>query len=170
MCYKTLTPATPSLTPCRRSLRRRLFLSYSRISHILTNPKVHYRVHKSLPLVLIQSHIHSPYILPSYFVKFHFNIILPITLRPSKWPLYWTFSKTVVIHLDLITLITPGGRSKWPRVLRRGSSAARLLGLHVRTPPGHGSLSVVECCVLSGRGLCIEPITRPERSNRVWCV
>jgi hypothetical protein len=27
-----------------------------------------------------------------------------------------------------------------------------------------------ECCVLSGRGLCDEVITRPEESYRLWCV
>jgi hypothetical protein len=27
-----------------------------------------------------------------------------------------------------------------------------------------------ECCVLSGRGLCEELITRPEESYRLWCV
>jgi hypothetical protein len=27
-----------------------------------------------------------------------------------------------------------------------------------------------ECCVLSGRGLCDGPITRPEKSYRLWCV
>jgi len=27
-----------------------------------------------------------------------------------------------------------------------------------------------ECCVLSGRGLCDELITRPEDSYRLWCV
>ena len=27
-----------------------------------------------------------------------------------------------------------------------------------------------ECCVLSGRGLCDELITRPEESCRLWCV
>jgi hypothetical protein len=27
-----------------------------------------------------------------------------------------------------------------------------------------------ECCVLSGRGLCDRPITRPENSDRVWYV
>ena len=26
------------------------------------------------------------------------------------------------------------------------------------------------CCVLSGRGLCDELITRPEDSYRLWCV
>jgi len=27
-----------------------------------------------------------------------------------------------------------------------------------------------ECCVMSGRGLCDELITRPEESYRLWCV
>jgi len=27
-----------------------------------------------------------------------------------------------------------------------------------------------ECCVLSGRGLCDEPITHPQESYRLWCV
>jgi hypothetical protein len=27
-----------------------------------------------------------------------------------------------------------------------------------------------QCCVLSGRGLCDELITRPEESYRLWCV
>jgi hypothetical protein len=27
-----------------------------------------------------------------------------------------------------------------------------------------------ECCLLSGRGLCGELITRPEDSYRLWCV
>jgi hypothetical protein len=39
-------------------------------------------------------------------------------------------------------------RSQWPRVLRHGSAAARLLGLWVRIPPRHGCLSLVSvvCC------------------------
>jgi hypothetical protein len=27
-----------------------------------------------------------------------------------------------------------------------------------------------ECCVLSGRGICVGLIIRPEESYRVWCV
>jgi hypothetical protein len=27
-----------------------------------------------------------------------------------------------------------------------------------------------ECCVLSGRGLCDGPISRPEESYLLWCV
>jgi hypothetical protein len=47
-------------------------------------------------------------------------------------------------------------RSKWPRGLRRRSTAARLLA--------------ILGCVLSGRGLCDELITRPEESYRLWRV
>jgi hypothetical protein len=45
-----------------------------------------------------------------------------------------------------------------------------LLGLWVRIRRGHGYLSLVECCVLSGRGLCDGLITRLGESYRLWCV
>jgi hypothetical protein len=61
-------------------------------------------------------------------------------------------------------------RSWWPCGLRRGSAAARLLGLRARIPRGAWMSVSFECCVLSGRGLCDRPITRPEKSYRVWCV
>ena len=59
------------------------------------------------------------------------------------------------------------GRFQWPRGLRRGSAAARLLGLRVRMPPGAWMSVCSECCVLSGRGLYVGQITRPEESYRV---
>ena len=62
-------------------------------------------------------------------------------------------------------------RSQRPRGLRRRSTAARLLGLCVRIPPGVWMSVCCECCVLmSGRGLCDELATRPEESYRLWCV
>jgi len=61
-------------------------------------------------------------------------------------------------------------RSQWPRGLRRGSAAARLLRLWVPIPPGAWRSVCCECCVLSGRGLCDGLITRPEESYRMWCV
>ena len=61
-------------------------------------------------------------------------------------------------------------RSQWPRGLRRGSTAARLLKLKVRIPARTWMSVCCECCVLSGRGLCEELITRPEESYRLWCV
>ena len=60
-------------------------------------------------------------------------------------------------------------QSQWPRGLRRGSAAALLLRLWVRIPPGAWKTVSCECCVLSGRGLCDEQITRPEESYRLWC-
>jgi hypothetical protein len=62
------------------------------------------------------------------------------------------------------------GRSQWPRGLRRRSAAARLLRLWVRVPRMAWISVCCECCVLSGRGLCDELITRPEESYRLWCV
>ena len=50
------------------------------------------------------------------------------------------------------------------------SAAARLLRSWVRIPPGAWIFVCCECCVLSGRGLCDELITRPEESYRMWCI
>ena len=61
-------------------------------------------------------------------------------------------------------------RSQWPRGLRRRSTAARLLRLWIRNPPGAWMFFCCECFALSGRGLCDELITRPEESYRLWCV
>jgi hypothetical protein len=58
----------------------------------------------------------------------------------------------------------------WPRSLRRRSAAARLLRLWVRIPAGTWMSVCCECCVLSGRGICDELITRPEESYWRWCV
>jgi hypothetical protein len=60
--------------------------------------------------------------------------------------------------------------SLWPRGLRRGFAAARLLGLRFRIPPGEWVFVSCECCVLSCRGFCIGLMTRLEESYRVCCV
>ena len=81
----------------------------------------------------------------------------------------------VVQHLNHCATAVPlytiwQSRSQWPRRLRRRSVAARLLRLWVRIPPGAWMFVCCDCCVLSGRGLCDELITRPEESNRLSCV
>ena len=58
----------------------------------------------------------------------------------------------------------PGSRSHWLHSLRRGSTAAHFLRLWVQIPPGAWMSVCHECCVLSGRGLCDEPIAPPEES------
>ena len=60
--------------------------------------------------------------------------------------------------------------SQWPRGLRRRSALARLLGSWVRITPEAWTFVCCECCVLSGRGLWDELITRSEESYRLWCV
>jgi hypothetical protein len=60
--------------------------------------------------------------------------------------------------------------SHLPCGLRRTSAASRLLKMWVRIPPRAWMSVCCECCVLSGRGLCDEPITRPEESYQMWCV
>ena len=49
-------------------------------------------------------------------------------------------------------------------------AAAHMLGSRVRIPPGARIFVCCECCVLSGRDLCDELITRPEESYRLCCV
>jgi hypothetical protein len=61
-------------------------------------------------------------------------------------------------------------RSQWPRGLRRRSTAACLLRSWVRIQPVAWVFVCCVWCVLSGRGLCDELITRPEESYRMWRV
>ena len=46
-----------------------------------------------------------------------------------------------------------------------GRSPAEIVGSN----PTGGMDVCLLCCVLSGRGLCDEMITRPEESYRLWC-
>jgi hypothetical protein len=54
------------------------------ISCMLRNAKVHYRVNKSPPLFSYLSHMNSVHIIPPYFSKIHFNIILPSSLAIQR--------------------------------------------------------------------------------------
>ena len=76
------------------------------------------------------------------------------------------WSSAVTIYIMCLRL----SQYRWPRGLRRRSAAARLPRLWVRIPPGAWMSVCCECCVLSGRDLCDELITRPEESYRLWCV
>ena len=66
----------------------------------------------------------------------------------------------------LCQLLGHASRFQCLRCQRRGSAAAHLLGFWVRIPPGAWMSVCWECCVLTGRGLCIWLIIRPEESYR----
>ena len=61
-------------------------------------------------------------------------------------------------------------QSLWQCGPRRGSAAAHLLGLQVQILLGAWMSVSCEGCVLSGRGLCVGLIARPEESCHMWCV
>jgi hypothetical protein len=75
----------------------------------------------------------------------------------------------IVILGGVMHVLSVGANTMVDHCLRRGSTAALLLGLRVRIPQLACLPISCECCVLSGRGLCDEPIPCPEESYRV-CV
>jgi hypothetical protein len=83
------------------------------------------------------------------------------------------FEKPFVLNLGRIRFWKSNYRfirSQWKRGLRSRYTAALLLRLWVRIPPGAWMFVCCQCCVLSGRCLCGGLITRPEDSYRLWCV
>ena len=53
----------------------------------------------------------------------------------------------------------------WPRSMSRPPAEGNF-----KSRRRHGCFACCECCVLSGRGLCVGLITRPEESYRLCCV
>ena len=55
------------------------------ISCILWNAKFHYRFHKTQPLVTTLNQVNLFHAFPSCFLRFHFNIILPLMPKSCNW-------------------------------------------------------------------------------------
>ena len=115
-----------------------------------------------------------------------FNITGQIRPRYSECPLAFSFSDwdfvlcfsyvvyaryiSILYHMPFLHPNNTWCRFPWPRGLRCGSAAARLLELPVRISTEAWMCVTHECCVLSGRGLCVRLIIRPQESYWVWCV
>ena len=67
------------------------------------------------------------------------------------------------VCFNIILLVTTC-RSRWPRHVRHGSAAARMLGLRIWIPPRTWTSVSCKCSVFSGRVLCDGPFTCPEES------
>ena len=87
----------------------------------------------------------------------------------NDWQSDWLADKLTILFIYVCIYLLMG-RSHWPCCLRYGSTAARLLRSWIRNPPGAWISVCCECCMLSGRDLCDELITRPEECYRLWCV
>ena len=123
-----------------------------------------YRSLSSLLCSFLHSLVNSPQYSPQHLIlKHHQPTFLPQCDRPSFTPIQNRRQNYTSVYINLC-------RSQWPRGLRRGFAAARLLRSWVRIPPWAWMFVGCECYMLSGRGLCDELITRPEESYWLRCV
>jgi len=61
-------------------------------------------------------------------------------------------------------------RGQWSRCLQARVCGRSIAGIVGSNPTGSWISVSCECCVLSGRGLCVGLITRPEAFYRMWFV
>jgi hypothetical protein len=104
MMKRSLTHSlTHSLMELNPSWKAANCAATQELPSILWNPKVHYRIHKSPPLIPIPSQINPIHTIPSYLSNTYFNIVhpplrlgLPSGLLPSGFP-------TSILHAFLFS-------------------------------------------------------------------
>jgi hypothetical protein len=75
------------------------FAASQKISLILWNPKVQYRIHKCPPPVSIRSQLDLVHNSKSYFLKIHLNIIFPSKSGSPQWSLSLRFPHQNPLHV-----------------------------------------------------------------------
>ena len=95
----------------------------------------------------------------------YLQVCLPFAALSS-----FILTKKFYVHVKQSVACDVTHTAQCPRGPRRRSAAAPLLRLWFRISLGAWMFLCCECCVLSGWGLCDELITRPEDSDRLWCV
>ena len=71
---------------------------------------------------------------------------------------------------EYLSLLRLGSIPEAARSIEAWVCGRSLAGIVVRILPQARIFVSCECCVLSGGGLCVGLITRPEESYRLWCV
>jgi len=74
--------------------------SHSYIQDLLWNPKAHFHVHNSPPLVPVQSQMNPVHISLRISVKIYSNIILPSASKSSEWSLPFRFSNYNIVYIS----------------------------------------------------------------------
>ena len=179
-CQEFLHTPRPILSSVSSNLTNytvRVFLEKQKVSYQvkispqLWNPNIHYSNPKIPLFDPLLNYFSLSYILMPHFRRISNNILWCTSRFSMQYLTFIYFIYNYLLPVWVISHLTCfDRRSQWPRGLRRRSAAARLLGFWIRIPPGAWMSVCCECCVLSGRGLCDELVTRPEESYRLWCV
>jgi hypothetical protein len=155
--------------------------SAGQIPRLLWNQKVHWFVHNSPSMAPVLSQINPVHILHLYFLKAHFNIILPSTPRSSEWSLPFRFSNlNVCFSHPLCALHVPPISSSSITIIIFGKEFKLCSSLCSFLQPPVTSFLLAPCILLSTLfsntlNLCYslnlrDQVLHPCKTTGIWLV